>query len=94
MTDQGARPAVLVTGGAGYIGSHAVLALLDAGWRVVVIDNLTTGFRWAVPDAAAFVQGNLGIMDYYRMRNVQADTTMRENIANPPQEGSSNKPVS
>ncbi len=45
-----ARPAVLVTGGAGYIGSHAVLALLDAGWRVVVIDNLTTGFEWAVPD--------------------------------------------
>ena len=59
MTDQGARPAVLVTGGAGYIGSHAVLALLDAGWRVVVIDNLTTGFRWAVPDAAAFVQGDI-----------------------------------
>ena len=59
MTDHGARPAVLVTGGAGYIGSHAVLALLDAGWRVVVIDNLTTGFRWAVPDAAAFVQGDI-----------------------------------
>ena len=59
MTDQGARPAVLVTGGAGYIGSHAVLALLDAGWRVVVIDNLSTGFRWAVPDAAAFVQGDI-----------------------------------
>ena len=50
---------MLVTGGAGYIGSHAVLALLDAGWRVVVIDNLTTGFRWAVPDAAAFVQGDI-----------------------------------
>ena len=59
MTDQGSRPAVLVTGGAGYIGSHAVLALLDAGWRVVVIDNLSTGFRWAVPDAAAFVQGDI-----------------------------------
>ena len=59
MTDQGARPAVLVTGGAGYIGSHAVLALLDAGWRVVVIDNLSTGFRWAVPEAATFVQGDI-----------------------------------
>ena len=46
MTD---RPHVLVTGGAGYIGSHAVLALVDAGWPVAVIDNLTTGFRWAVP---------------------------------------------
>ena len=53
------KPVVLVTGGAGYIGSHAVLALLDAGWRVVVIDNLTTGFRWAVPRAAAFVQGDI-----------------------------------
>jgi len=40
---------VLVTGGAGYIGSHAVLALADAGWPVAVIDNLSTGFSWAVP---------------------------------------------
>jgi UDP-glucose 4-epimerase len=51
---------VLVTGGAGYIGSHAVLALLDAGWPVVVIDNLVTGFRWAVPEAASFVEGDIG----------------------------------
>ena len=58
MTTQ--RPAVLVTGGAGYIGSHAVLALLDAGWPVVVIDNLTTGFRWAVPEAATFAEGDIG----------------------------------
>ena len=53
------RPAVLVTGGAGYIGSHAVLALLDAGWRVVVIDNLVTGFRWAVPQTATFAEGDI-----------------------------------
>lgn len=53
------RPAVLVTGGAGYIGSHAVLALRDAGWPVVVIDNLVTGFRWAVPDDVAFVEGDI-----------------------------------
>jgi UDP-glucose 4-epimerase len=53
------KPNVLVTGGAGYIGSHAVLALLDAGWKVAVIDNLTTGFRWAVPDAAAFAEGDI-----------------------------------
>ena len=50
---------MLVTGGAGYIGSHAVLALLDAGWPVVVIDNLVTGFDWAVPKGAAFVQGDI-----------------------------------
>jgi len=54
------RCPVLVTGGAGYIGSHTVLALLDAGWPVVVIDNLVTGFRWAIPEAASFVEGDVG----------------------------------
>ncbi len=49
MTNPAGKPTVLVTGGAGYIGSHAVLALRDAGWPVVVIDNLVTGFDWAVP---------------------------------------------
>jgi hypothetical protein len=41
--------AVLITGGAGYIGSHMVLGLLDNGEDVLVIDDLSTGFRWAVP---------------------------------------------
>lgn len=50
---------VLVTGGAGYIGSHAVLALLDAGWPVAVIDNLSTGFRFAVPDGVTFYEGDI-----------------------------------
>ncbi len=50
---------VLVTGGAGYIGSHAVLALADAGWPVTVIDNLVTGFRWAVPAGVPFYEGNI-----------------------------------
>jgi UDP-glucose 4-epimerase len=57
------KPNVLVTGGAGYIGSHAVLALLDSGWTVTVIDNLTTGFRWAVPDEAGFVEGDIADQD-------------------------------
>jgi UDP-glucose 4-epimerase len=50
---------VLVTGGAGYIGSHAVLALVDAGLTPVVIDNLTTGVRSAVPSGVAFQQGDI-----------------------------------
>ena len=50
---------VLVTGGAGYIGSHAVLALKDAGWPVAVVDNLTTGFRFAVPEGVPFYQGDI-----------------------------------
>ena len=54
---------VLVTGGAGFIGSHMVLELLDAGEDVVVLDNLSTGFRWAVPDAAKFVEGDIGDHD-------------------------------
>ena len=51
---------VLVTGGAGYIGSHAVLALRDAGWPVAVIDNLVTGFRFAVPEGVPFYEGDVG----------------------------------
>ena len=51
---------ILVTGGAGYIGSHMVLELIDAGERVVVVDNLSTGFRWAVPAAAELVVGDVG----------------------------------
>jgi UDP-glucose 4-epimerase len=50
---------VLVTGGAGYIGSHAVLALKDVGWPVAVIDNLTTGFRFAVPDGVPLYEGDI-----------------------------------
>ena len=50
---------VLVTGGAGYIGSHAVLALLDSGWSVVVIDDLSNGVREAVPDGVPFYHGSV-----------------------------------
>ena len=51
---------VLVTGGAGYIGGHMVLALLDAGEKAVVLDDLSTGFRWAVPEAAKLIVGDVG----------------------------------
>ncbi|NIA69670.1 UDP-glucose 4-epimerase GalE [Pelagibius litoralis] len=52
--------AILVTGGAGYIGSHVVLTLLEAGYPVVVLDDLSTGRRAAVPKAARFVKGDVG----------------------------------
>jgi UDP-glucose 4-epimerase len=53
------KPAVLVTGGAGYIGSHAVLALKDAGWRVAVIDDLSNGDRSVVPEGVKFFHGSI-----------------------------------
>ena len=52
--------AVLVTGGAGYIGSHMVWELLDAGEEVVVLDRLSTGFAWAVAPEARLVVGDVG----------------------------------
>ena len=47
---------ILVTGGAGYIGSHMVHTLADAGERVVVLDNLSTGFEWAMPKGVPLVR--------------------------------------
>ena len=52
--------AVLVTGGAGYIGSHMVWQLLDSGEDVVVLDRLSTGFDWAVPMEAKLIVGDIG----------------------------------
>src|SRR6478609_3969848 len=66
---------VLVTGGAGYIGSHAVLALTDAGWPVVVLDNLTTGFRWSVPGGVPFYQGD--VADDVLVQRIVADHGVR-----------------
>src|SRR6516165_6478191 len=57
---------VLVTGGAGYIGSHMVLELLDSGQSVVVIDNLSTGFDWAVRPGAELVVGDIGDLAFVR----------------------------
>src|SRR6185295_5619391 len=54
------RMTILVTGGAGYIGSHMVHALVDAGERVAVLDNLTTGFDWAVAKGVPLIIGETG----------------------------------
>ncbi len=51
---------VLVTGGAGYIGSHMVLDLLDAGEDILVLDNLSTGFAWALPAGTRLIRGDFG----------------------------------
>ncbi|MBI0476055.1 UDP-glucose 4-epimerase GalE [Sphingomonas sp. MA1305] len=66
---------VMVTGGAGYIGSHAVLALCDAGYDVVVVDNLVTGFDWAVDPRATLVTMNVAdpaLRDVIRDHRVRA----------------------
>ncbi|HEX4298130.1 MAG TPA: NAD-dependent epimerase/dehydratase family protein, partial [Devosia sp.] len=55
---------VLVTGGAGYIGSHMALRLGDAGEATVVLDNLTTGVDWAIDPRATFVEGDAGDIDF------------------------------
>jgi len=57
---------VLVTGGAGYIGGHMTLGLMDIGESVVVLDNLSTGFDWAVPDGAKLVVGDTGDAELVR----------------------------
>ncbi|HWF64510.1 MAG TPA: UDP-glucose 4-epimerase GalE [Rhizomicrobium sp.] len=62
---------VLVTGGAGYIGSHTVYAFLDRGDKVVVLDNLSTGVRAQVGEAAFFVKGD--IADAALVKNLVAD---------------------
>lgn len=67
---------VLVTGGAGYIGSHAILDLLEAGEEVVVIDNLTTGFDCAIDKRAKFYKGDIAdevlVPRIMREHNVEA----------------------
>jgi UDP-glucose 4-epimerase len=65
---------ILVTGGAGYIGSHMVHELVDAGEQVVVLDNLSTGFRFLIPASIPFVAGSTGD------RAVVGDTIARYGI--------------
>jgi UDP-glucose 4-epimerase len=55
---------VLVTGGAGYIGSHTVWDLVDAGETVIVVDDLSTGFRWAIAPEVELVSGDIGDREF------------------------------
>lgn len=89
----GDRFPVLVTGGCGYIGSHAVLALREAGWQVVVADNLCTGFRWAIADDIPFEQVDIGEADAMRalltrhgiraIMHFAGSVVVPESVANP-----------
>lgn len=67
---------VLVTGGAGYIGSHMVLRLLEDGENVVVLDNLSTGYRWLVDPRATFIEGEAGdvakVTDLMRIHGIES----------------------
>src|SRR5579883_322979 len=84
---------VLVTGGAGYIGSHIAYELVDRGEAVVVLDNLATGFRDAVPAAAELVVGDIGdgplvarLLSEHRIRaivHLAASSVVPESVANP-----------
>ena len=69
---------VLVTGGAGYIGSHAAHALVERGEPVVVLDNLVTGNKLFVPPSAAFIEGDVGDVTLIRriLREYAVDAVM------------------
>ena len=73
---------VLVTGGAGYIGSHMVLELVDAGERVVVLDNLSTGYDWAVPPGVPLVVGDSGDQELVG-RLLRDEASTRSSISPP-----------
>lgn len=88
-----AHGCVLVTGGAGYIGSHAVIALREQGWDVVVVDNLSTGSRHLVPHDLPLKVGDVGDLAFMGrvLADVKPDAVMHfagsisvpESIANP-----------
>jgi UDP-glucose 4-epimerase len=60
--------AVLITGGAGYVGSHVAWACCDAGFEVVILDNLSTGVRRNVPERATLIEGD--ISDSVKIANI------------------------
>lgn len=87
------RGTILITGGAGYIGSHAVLAMRDAGFPIAVIDNLSTGRRELVPDDIPFIEGSIGdpialrrsirLFRPHAVMHFAGTTIIPESIANP-----------
>ncbi len=88
-----ARPTIVVTGGAGYIGSHVLLALRDAGWPVVAVDNLVTGVAGLVPEDVPLVKADCGDADRMRallaehaagaVMHFAASTVVPESVADP-----------
>ncbi len=84
---------ILITGGAGYIGSHMALNLIDAGIKPVIIDNLSTGFQALLPKNAVFYQENVGnkqaVMDIIKKHNITsiihfaASMVVPESVENP-----------
>jgi len=84
---------VLERGGAGYIGSHVVLALRESGYHVIVLDNLSTGKRELVPGDVAFVEGDVGDreltervierFDNQRRDSFAGSIVVRETVGNP-----------
>ena len=88
-----ARPTIVVTGGAGYIGSHVLLALRDAGWPVVAVDNLATGVVGLVPEDVTLVKADCGDADRMRalltehaagaVMHFAASTVVPESVADP-----------
>ena len=84
---------ILVTGGAGYIGSHTVHQLLEQGEKVIVLDNLCSGFRWAVPAGVEFIEGSCGdrelvesLLKKYQIQSIvhfAASLSVEESVYNP-----------
>jgi UDP-glucose 4-epimerase len=84
---------VLVTGGAGYIGGHMALGLADAHEKIVIVDNLSTGFAWAVPPAATLAIGDFGdselvarLIDEYEVDSIAhfaAKIVVPDSVADP-----------
>ncbi|RAV32103.1 UDP-glucose 4-epimerase GalE [Corynebacterium heidelbergense] len=91
MTEFPADSHILVTGGAGYVGSACTQVLLDRGYRVTVVDNLTTGNRDAVPEGASFVEGDirnvardiLGSGDFQAVFHFAARSLVGESVEHP-----------